>query len=187
MKRSIFKRNIIIFLVLISFMQIAVCKSKKNASETTAESSVENTVDKKAAKAEAKAKKAAEKTAKKEAEEKAKLEEQERKIKEKEVKAAEKEKAKQTVSNNNPSYIGWVDTSSKDVIFRKGIMQIKVKPSMGTFNLGLINSKNRVVPVLATGNEFTTSSFNYVTKSLTIVSISLVMANSVVLKSLNKY
>lgn len=156
MKRSMFKRNILIFLVLISFMQVAVCKSKKN-SETAVENSAEPVVDKKAAKNEEKAKKTAEKAAKKEAEEKLKQEEKERKEKEKEAKIAEKVKAP---SSDNPSYIGWVDTSSKDVIFRKGIMQIKVKPSMGTFNLGVINAKNRVVPVLATGNEFTTSSFN---------------------------
>lgn len=101
MKRNMFKKNILLCLLFVSFVQIAVCKSKKEPAEKNANN-----------------------------------------------------------SNKNQSFVGWVDTSSKDVIFRKGIMQIKVKPSMGTFNLGVINEKNRVVPVLATGNEFTTSSFN---------------------------
>lgn len=120
MKRNILKKNILLCLLLISFVQTGICKSKKVNKEEAAENA---------------------KT-------------------EKPAKSTKAKKNDTSSSNKTPSYVGWVDTSSKDVIFRKGIMQIKVKPSMGTFNLGVINEKNRVVPVLATGNEYTTSYFN---------------------------
>ncbi len=56
------------------------------------------------------------------------------------------------------NYIGWVDASTKDVSFNQGIIQVKVKPNLGSYNISVLNEKERAVSLLATGNEFTSSS-----------------------------
>ncbi len=56
------------------------------------------------------------------------------------------------------NYIGWVDASTKDVSFNQGIIQLKVKPNLGSYNISVLNEKERAVSLLATGNEFTSSS-----------------------------
>lgn len=57
------------------------------------------------------------------------------------------------------SYLGWIDSSAKDISKKEGIVEIKVKPKYGTFNIGAINENDKVIPVLSMANEFTTSSF----------------------------
>ena len=52
---------------------------------------------------------------------------------------------------------GWIDTSSKEIVQKKGIICIKVKPSLGTVNLSVLNSDDKAIPVLSTRNEYTSS------------------------------
>lgn len=49
------------------------------------------------------------------------------------------------------------DVSKKEVIFSRGIVQIKAKPNLGSFNIGVINGDDKVVPVLSTANEYTST------------------------------
>lgn len=57
----------------------------------------------------------------------------------------------------NKNYVGWVDSTGKDVVYKKGSVQIKVKQNLGTYNIGVINADEKVLPVLSTSDEFTTS------------------------------
>lgn len=52
---------------------------------------------------------------------------------------------------------GWVDTSKKEIELTSGIIQIKVKPNLGSFNINVINQKDKHIPVLSTANEYTST------------------------------
>lgn len=66
---------------------------------------------------------------------------------------------KQDEGVKNKNYVGWVDSTGKDVVYKDGIVQIKVKQNLGTFNIGVVNENGKVIPVLSTSEEFTTSAF----------------------------
>lgn len=55
------------------------------------------------------------------------------------------------------NYVGWVDSTGKDVVYKDGLVHLRLKQNLGTFNLGVINEKGKVVPVLSTADEFTSS------------------------------
>ncbi|MBR1638293.1 MAG: hypothetical protein IJ688_02795 [Treponema sp.] len=57
------------------------------------------------------------------------------------------------------NYAGWVDVSAKELEFKSGIVQIRVKPTLGTFCFAVLNDNNKYVPVLSTANEYTSSGF----------------------------
>ena len=57
------------------------------------------------------------------------------------------------------NYTGWVDVSSKELDVKSGIVQIRVKPNLGTFNFAVLNDNDKYVPVLSTANEYTSSGF----------------------------
>lgn len=62
------------------------------------------------------------------------------------------------VPRQNKNYLGWVDSTSKDVVYKDGIINLRVKQNLGTFNIGVINEDKKVIPTLSTAEEFTTSS-----------------------------
>lgn len=55
------------------------------------------------------------------------------------------------------NYTGWVDTSKKEIELSLGIVKVKVKPNLGSFNIGVINKNDKFVPVLQTSNEYTST------------------------------
>lgn len=57
------------------------------------------------------------------------------------------------------SYVGWVDSTGKDVVYKDGLVQVKVKQNLGTINLGVVNENEKVIPVLNTADEFTSTAF----------------------------
>lgn len=59
--------------------------------------------------------------------------------------------------NKKKNYVGWVDSTTKDVTLRKGIMQFTAKPNLGSFNIGVINENDKIIPVLSTVDEFTST------------------------------
>ena len=62
-------------------------------------------------------------------------------------------------SEQKRNYTGWVDVSSKELDVKSGIVQIRVKPNLGTFNFAVLNDNNKYVPVLASVNEYSSSGF----------------------------
>ncbi|MCR4734922.1 MAG: hypothetical protein K5829_07965 [Treponema sp.] len=71
------------------------------------------------------------------------------KKKEKEEKKVEEEK--------DPE--GWVKADGRNIDVSFGIVRIKVKPRYGLFNISVINENDKSIPVLATSNEYISSSF----------------------------
>lgn len=57
------------------------------------------------------------------------------------------------------NYTGWIDTSNKDIDVKLGAINLKARPKLGTFNIQVINDDGKTIPVLETGNEYTTSAF----------------------------
>lgn len=77
-------------------------------------------------------------------------------IKEKKTKKSKKSK---NSANAKKNYAGWIDTSGKDINFQSGIVQLRVRPKLGTFNISVVTEEGKTIPVLSTANEFTTSGF----------------------------
>lgn len=71
--------------------------------------------------------------------------------------AAANEKAEKEAMRK--SYIGWVDASTKAVSVNNGILQLSVKPNLGSYNISVQNEKGKFVPVLSTVDEFSTTAF----------------------------
>lgn len=46
-----------------------------------------------------------------------------------------------------------------EINFSEGIVGIKIRPKLGTFNLNVINDKKKYIPVTYTGNEYSTTGF----------------------------
>ena len=67
--------------------------------------------------------------------------------------------AQNEANNEKKNYTGWVDVSSKELDIKSGIVQIRVKPNLGTFNFLVLNDNNKYVPVLSTANEYASSGF----------------------------
>ncbi len=78
---------------------------------------------------------------------------------EEEVKKAKKSKKSKNSKNSKKNYAGWIDTSGKDINFQSGIVQLRVRPKLGTFNISVVTEDGKTIPVLSTANEFTTSGF----------------------------
>ena len=60
--------------------------------------------------------------------------------------------------SDKKNYVGWIDTSNKEIELTKGIVKVKIKPSLGTFNICAINKNDKSIPVLSTSNEYTSTS-----------------------------
>ena len=64
-----------------------------------------------------------------------------------------------TEDGEKKSYVGWVDASSKEISYKKGMIQFRVKPNLGSFNISVTNNKEKMIPVLSTVDEFTSTLF----------------------------
>lgn len=64
-----------------------------------------------------------------------------------------------TEDGEKKNYIGWVDASSKEISYKKGMIQFRVKPNLGSFNISVTNNKEKMIPVLSTVDEFTSTLF----------------------------
>ena len=73
--------------------------------------------------------------------------------------AAGKKNGNEKNNNEKKNYLGWVDSSAKDVTHTKGIIQMRIKPNLGSFNIGVVNKNDKTIPVISTINEFTSSAF----------------------------
>ncbi len=61
--------------------------------------------------------------------------------------------------SDKKTYIGWIDSTGRDIDAKFGLLRLKSKPRLGTFNIGVINRNGRTLPVLSGNNEFTSSYF----------------------------
>ena len=67
-------------------------------------------------------------------------------------------------NNDKKNYLGWIDTSKKEIELSKGIVQVKVKPNLGSFNICAINKKDKCIPLLSTSNEYTSTNLQIKTE-----------------------
>lgn len=58
------------------------------------------------------------------------------------------------------NYIGWVDASGRDVDYKNGIIRLRGKPRLGTYNISVLTENGKYVPVTSTREEFTSSFFS---------------------------
>jgi len=71
---------------------------------------------------------------------------------EKEAKKTEAE-AKKEKKDNGPQEV----SSGKEVTSKNGLIRIKVKPNLGTYNIAVVNKDEKLIPVTSTGNEYTST------------------------------
>ena len=57
------------------------------------------------------------------------------------------------------NYTGWIDASGRDLDYRNGIIRIRAKPRLGSYNLLVLTENGKYVPVLSSSNEYTSSAF----------------------------
>lgn len=156
------KKILVLSTFLVSLFLITACKSTKVKDNTNpdTETAVEQTSEEENAESEKKNKKK---------EKKNKKNKKDKKNSENTNENSETEEtsAEVTSDNKNKNYIGWINKTSKDVLFKSGNMQIKLKPSFGTFNISVKNDAGKVIPVLATGDEYTSSSISLKTAKKT--------------------
>lgn len=50
-----------------------------------------------------------------------------------------------------------IEASTKDLTHKEGIVQVKVKPKMGTYNIAVADENEKLVQVLSAANEYTTT------------------------------
>lgn len=129
------KKLVLICSVCFAVLAITACKSKDEVVDNSAENS---------AQIEAPVEEVVEEAA-------------EEPVEEIEKKHNKKEKEKSGPKSKN--YVGWLDKSAKDVVFKSGIIQIKVKPKLGTYTMGVLNERMKVVPILGSSDEFSTNQF----------------------------
>ena len=65
----------------------------------------------------------------------------------------------QVVEKENNNFIGWIGVKGKDVSFSAGNVKVYGKTKLGTFNIYIVNSQNKEIPVLSVFNEFSSSGF----------------------------
>ena len=69
----------------------------------------------------------------------------------------EKDNKKGTASKKM-SFLGWIDVSEKEMELSMGIVTVKLKPKLGSFNYFVSNKNKKQIPVLSTSNEYTGTS-----------------------------
>lgn len=147
------KKFLFLITLLVSICVITACKSTKVKDNNAADAESAVVLDENVSEDNAE-------TAKKEKKNK-------KKDKQKKADTKVKETEKSDSSQQNKNYVGWINKSGKDVTFKSGNMQIKLKPSFGTFNISVKNDEGKIIPVLATGDEYTTSSVSLKTSKKT--------------------
>ncbi|MCI5607702.1 MAG: hypothetical protein MR420_09695 [Spirochaetia bacterium] len=66
---------------------------------------------------------------------------------------------KEKKASKKQNFAGWIDTSKKNIDTTVGIVELKTKNKLGSFNILVKNDENASIPVINNGNEFTTSAF----------------------------
>ena len=61
-------------------------------------------------------------------------------------------------NTEDKNYTSWIESAKEGNRLRSGIIRIKTKPHLGTFNIGVINDDNKDVSVLSSSNEYTSTS-----------------------------
>lgn len=70
----------------------------------------------------------------------------------------DKKKGKKN-KKNGKNYIGWIDSSNRNINITYGNLRFKAKPRLGTFNIAVLNEEDKPISVFSTANEYTTTSF----------------------------
>lgn len=52
-----------------------------------------------------------------------------------------------------------IKKKSMELVCDKGIVSLKARPKLGSFSISVLNDKEKYIPVLATGNEYTSNAF----------------------------
>lgn len=69
------------------------------------------------------------------------------------------EAVKQNDKNTeDKNYTSWIESAKEGNRLKSGIIRIKTKPHLGTFNIGVINDDNKDISVLSSSNEYTSTS-----------------------------
>jgi len=55
--------------------------------------------------------------------------------------------------------VGWVDSTGKSTPLNCGIISLRYKQKLGSMNICVSNQKNKLIPVLSSNNEFTSSAY----------------------------
>ena len=64
-----------------------------------------------------------------------------------------------TAKESKKNYTGWISSSIRPITNTVGNIRLNVRPKKGTFSIAVINANEKAIPVLATVNEYTTTSF----------------------------
>ncbi len=65
---------------------------------------------------------------------------------------------KKGTASKKMSFLGWIDVSEKEMELSMGIVTVKLKPKLGSFNYFVSNKNKKQIPVLSTSNEYTGTS-----------------------------
>ncbi|MBO5825031.1 MAG: hypothetical protein J6R03_00235 [Treponema sp.] len=71
----------------------------------------------------------------------------------------DEEKSDEKKSEKNKNYLGWEKTSNRPIDYTNGIVNIRIKPKLGSFCFYVINEDEKHIPVMSTTNEYVLSSF----------------------------
>ena len=82
----------------------------------------------------------------------------------KEKKAAKKAEQKSeepaaTPNAQGGNFTGWIKGSRRSISEKYGKIQLKIKSSIGSYSLYVLNDRDKAVPVLSTANEFASNAF----------------------------
>lgn len=80
------------------------------------------------------------------------------------AKKQKKEKTKaaeETPAQNAPggNFTGWIKGTRRSISEKYGRIQLKIKSSIGSYSISVLNEKEKGVPVLSTANEFASNAF----------------------------
>ena len=62
-------------------------------------------------------------------------------------------------NKTNIEWGGWDKTSNRPIDYTNGIINIRIKPKLGSFCFYVINEDEKHIPVMSTTNEYVLSSF----------------------------
>ena len=71
----------------------------------------------------------------------------------------DEKKSDEKKSEKNKNYLGWEKTSNRPIDYTNGIVNIRIKPKLGSFCFYVINEDEKHIPVMSTTNEYVLSSF----------------------------
>ncbi len=147
-------KAVVLFSVVCSFLFVSCGTSKKNENVQNPEAPLESVEEKQSAdneteKSGKKAKKA-KKSEKIEKNEAAEIVEE---------KPAKSEISDKETENTSKNYTGWIDSTRKNLDVKTGLLRLRTRTKLGTYNIYVQNSDAEYIPVLSTANESASSYF----------------------------